>query len=53
MHAEGSESERDERKSYKSTAVVVPNCFRITKGFQQRVGLQNDVFDVLQMNTIG
>lgn len=36
------------RKPYKSAGVVVPHSLGITEGLEQRVGLQDDVFDVLQ-----
>lgn len=34
-------------EAYKSTGVVVPHCLSIPEGLQKRVGLQNDVFDML------
>jgi len=33
--------------AYKSTGIVVPHCLSIPEGLQKRVGLQNDVFDML------
>lgn len=37
-------------KSYKSAGVVVPQRLGVAEGLQQRVGLQDDVFDVLRGN---
>lgn len=36
-------------ETYKSAGVVVPDSFGVAKGLQQRIGLQDDVFDVLGM----
>ena len=41
-----------ERKSYESAGVVVPQGLGVPKGLQQRVGLQDDVFDVLSGHTM-
>lgn len=35
-------------ESYESAGVVVPQGLGVAKGLQQRVGLQDDVFDVLR-----
>lgn len=40
----------NEKQPYKSAGVVVPQSLGVAKGLQQRVGLQDDVFDVLQGN---
>lgn len=37
-----------ESNTYKSAGVVVPQRLGVAKGLKQRVGLQNDVFDVLR-----
>lgn len=37
-------------KSYKSAGVVVPQRLGVAEGLQQRVGLQDDVFDMLRGN---
>lgn len=34
--------------TYKAAGVVVPDGFGISKGFQQRVGLQDDLLHVLR-----
>lgn len=36
-----------ECQTHKATGVVVPQCLCIPKGLQQRVGLQDDILDVL------
>lgn len=36
------------RASYKSAGVVVPQRLGVSEGLQQRVGLQDDVFDMLR-----
>lgn len=33
--------------TYKSTGVVISDCFGITKSLQKRIRLKNDVFDFL------
>ena len=33
--------------TYKSTGVVISDCFGITKSLQKRIRLENDVFDFL------
>ena len=33
--------------TYKSTGVVISDCFGITKSLQKRIRLENDIFDFL------
>lgn len=40
----------NEKQPYKSAGVVVPQSLGVAEGLQQRVGLQDDVFDVLRGN---
>lgn len=42
--------QENEKQSYKSAGVVVPQSLGVAEGLQQRVGLQDDVFDVLRGN---
>lgn len=37
------------RFPYESAGVVVPHCLGVAKGLQQRVGLEDDIFDVLRV----
>lgn len=48
--AQGQLASRNEKQSYKSAGVVVPQSLGVAEGLQQRVGLQDDVFDVLRGN---
>ena len=42
---------RGGEEAYESAGVVVPHGLGVPEGLQQRVGLQDDVFDVLSGDT--